>query len=179
MQHPRKKAFINIPAKGVAVNFHLGVQIHDIGHMDKFNAVRERLKIHDAFGIFRVHQGNEQGRDVFLDILDLVDSFTDDVVQFHEPFGVIRLHIHQRINAVIGLGVAGVQIPDGRSIPQQGVEPVLEMFVTQNIYPQCFVTRIEYGDPLPQAAIEAVWPGVNHAIHIQGGGKPLDERVEQ
>ena len=57
-----------------------------------------------------VHQGQEQGGDVFLDVLNLVDAFADDVVQFDQPLDIVGLDIHQGVNAVVGLGVARIDV---------------------------------------------------------------------
>lgn len=39
-------------------------------------------------------------------MINLVDAVADDVVQIHQPLGVVRFDIHQRIDAVVDLGIA-------------------------------------------------------------------------
>ncbi|MDZ7598270.1 MAG: hypothetical protein U5J82_08285 [Desulfobacterales bacterium] len=106
VQHPRQEAVVDVAAEDVAVDLHLGVQVHHVGYLDVLDAVGKGLKLLDVLLVLGVHQGQEQRVDVLLDVVDLVDALADDVVQLDHALGVVALDVHQGVDAVVGLGIA-------------------------------------------------------------------------
>ena len=73
--------------------------------MDVLDPIGERLNVLNVFFIFRVYQCKEKRIDVLFDIFDFVNPFTDDVVQLDQSIRVVRLDVHQGINAVVCFGI--------------------------------------------------------------------------
>ena len=70
-------------AENITIDFHFGGQVHNIGNLDVFHPVKERLKTLNVFFILRIHHRQQQGIDVFLDVFHFMNAFADDVVQLN------------------------------------------------------------------------------------------------
>ena len=110
VQDPGEKAVVDLVAEDLAIYFNFSFNIENIGDIDILDPVGEGRQIGQHLLVLRIHQGKKQGVDPFLNMLDLVHPVADDVVQIHQPFGIVRLDVHQGINAVVALGVVGIEI---------------------------------------------------------------------
>src|SRR6185369_632033 len=162
VQHPRQENFVNMLAEDVPVDIDLGIKIHDVGGVDEFDPVGERLEPLDRLLVFRVHQGDDEGLDVFLQVLDLVNPFADDVVQLQQPLRIVRLDIHQRIDAVVGLGKTGVEIMHLVAVTKNCIDLPLQQFIREDVLSHRPVPGVENSNPLSQPAIELVAAGMYH-----------------
>ena len=89
VQHPGKKGVENVIAENFGVNGNFGIQVEHIENFNILDAVGERLKSLEILLVFRIRDGHEKRVDAFLDVLDLVDPFADDVVQFDRTIRVV------------------------------------------------------------------------------------------
>ena len=160
MEDPGQKAVVDMLAEGVAVDFDLGVQIQDVGNLDVFDPVQERLIPLDIVLVLGIHEGQEEGIDVLLQVVHLVDPFADDVVELDEPVGVVPLDVHEGIDAVVGLGILGEDVLHQVAVLEGAVDPVLEHVVGEDALAHGLVAGGEDADPFAQAPVEAIWAGV-------------------
>ena len=88
-----------------------------------------------------------------------MDPFTDDVVQFQQPFNVITLDVHQSVDAVVGFGEVGKNILNLVAVMQQAVNPPLQHLVAENILLDDPIPRIVNTDPFTELAAETIMTG--------------------
>ncbi len=151
--------------------------VQNVRDLDGGDAVSERLGRRQLLVVLRVHDGQEEGVDVLLDVFDLVDPFADDAVQVGEPLPVVGLDVHEGIDAVVGLGVPGVQVFDAVAVPEDRVQLVLEERVGDDPGPGQAIPRIEDADALPESPVELATAGEDHGKHFAGQIEEVQKRL--
>ena len=84
VQDPRQKTLVDMLTENLPINLNFCFKIKNIWNIDILYAIGEGLQIGEDLAVLRVHQGKEQRVDPLFDILHLMDTVTDDVVQFHQ-----------------------------------------------------------------------------------------------
>jgi len=108
-----------------------------------------------------------------------VDTFTDVLVEFDEPFGIMGLDVHEGIDAVVGLGILGKNVLDLIGVPQEPVDPALEHGIGENILAQGPVSGVEHADPFSQTSVEAVGTSTDHLKNLVGTPEFIQKRFIQ
>ena len=108
-----------------------------------------------------------------------MDTFADDVMEFDQPFHVVRFDVHEGIDAVVGLRIAGEDILHRIAVLQESVDPLLQQLVGQDLLMGRAVSRREDADAFSQATVKAVGPGVNHAENLRRIFYPVEKRLVQ
>jgi hypothetical protein len=123
--------------------------------------------------VLGVHESDEEAPHVLLDVLDLVDPLADDVVQLEKPLRVVRLHVHEGVDAVVGLGEVGEEVLHLVAVPKKEVDLPLQHVVGEDVLLHRLVAGVEDCDPLAEPAVEAVGTHLDHAEDL---GRVLEPR---
>ncbi len=100
-------------------------------------------------------------------------------MQLDEPFGVVPLDVHQRIDAAVGLGEAREEVAHQVAVAQQVVEAVLQHRVGQHRLLARAVAGVEDADAVAQPAVEAVGTGIEHLENVMGVAQSVEQRLEK
>ena len=83
-------------------------------------------------------------------------------MQFYQTVYIVGFDVHEGVDAIVGLGVAGEDIFHLVAVPEQPVDSALKHGVAHDVLPHGPVAGIEDADALSQPSVEPVGPDIQH-----------------
>nr|WP_319397253.1 hypothetical protein [uncultured Desulfobacter sp.] len=87
-------------------------------------------------------------------------------MKLNHALHIVRLDIHQCINAVMDFCIGGIDIINNVGVLEQCIDPALEHLIENNISAQRPVPGVEHRDPVAQPAVKIIGPGIQHLKHL-------------